>query len=124
MAYRSFSLSGFEARGVRKVTTTLCDFKRGSEKLPTPSPATRWATPSNCSDILLRHWYRLSVETLARHPRETWGHGDNPVNRDNEQPSPKDSTESMDAVHRLNVGGWAPVEQLGIACLRYSRSAP
>jgi len=38
MAYRSFSLSGFEARGVRKVYP-LVDFKRSSEKLPTPSLA-------------------------------------------------------------------------------------
>ena len=36
MAYRSFSLSGFEARGVRKVYP-LVDFERGSEKLVTPS---------------------------------------------------------------------------------------
>jgi hypothetical protein len=63
MAYRSFSLSGFEARGVRKVYPPV-DFKRGSEKLPTPSLRNE-ATPSNCRKVLLSQWYRLHLETSA-----------------------------------------------------------
>ena len=47
------------------------------------------ATPSNCRNVLLGQWYRLAPERAPRHRRETCGHGNNPLDRDNRQPSPK-----------------------------------
>jgi hypothetical protein len=43
--------------------------------------------------------------SFTRHQVERPGHGDNPDDRDNEQPSPTGSSMPMGAVHRLNGGG-------------------
>ena len=66
MAYRSFSLSGFEARGVRKVIYIMVTLKgamKSCQPLVLLASAGK-ATPSNCRDILLSHRYRLIMETL------------------------------------------------------------
>jgi len=50
----------------------------------------------------------LGSKDLAQlHYRETCRYGKNPIGRDNRQPSSKDwfFFQSMNAVHRLNVGG-------------------
>ena len=53
------------------------------------------ATPSNCGKLLLNHWYRSGVERSAQqHHGETHGHGKNPMNRDNPQPSPTSDAHS------------------------------
>jgi len=75
-----------------------------------------WATLSNCWKFLLSYKYRPGVERSAQwHQGETRGYGENFVNKDNQQPSPK-VVMTMDAVHRLNGNG---LEKSG---LRYSRS--
>ena len=48
------------------------------------------ATPSNCRDVLLGCWYRPGLERGSGHLGESRGYGNNPADRDNRQPSPKD----------------------------------
>ena len=53
------------------------------------SRATRQpATPSNCREVLSGQWYRCLPETASQHRGESRGYGNNPLNRDDRQPSP------------------------------------
>ena len=89
-----------------------CQPEKGWQVWHTPGQVCCHARLSNCRDILKRHWYRLTWETEWWHRRETCGYGNNPVHRDNRQPSPTcfaslclllaEKSNHMDAVHRLN----------------------
>jgi hypothetical protein len=60
-------------------------------------------------------WYRLQLERAVGTAVKV-GYGNNPLNRDNQQPSPKDLG-SMGAVHRLDGSGPSGTTAVG---LRYS----
>ena len=89
MAYRSFSLSGFDARGVRKVTVACVTLKGATKVRPLA-----WLMFSRPGDTikLPGHLAMLTVPPARRkvawHRGETPGYGNNLSARDNRQPSP------------------------------------